>query len=146
MLSHGYWQRRFASDPAVVNRDIRVNGDVMTIVGVAAPRFSGVDPGAPADLFVPLMMKAALTPTWDALDSWRTRWVTVMGRLAPGATREQARLRSTFTIDSCFSEDAKTARLSGDELGSFSTKSSSWSPEGAGDRCFATGSPCRSVF
>jgi hypothetical protein len=69
VLSHGFWQRRFGASPAVLNRDIRINGHSMTIVGVAALRFVGVDMASSADLFVPMMMKAQLTPTWNDLDT-----------------------------------------------------------------------------
>src|SRR5687768_12029323 len=62
VLSHGFWQRRFGANPGVLNQDIRVNGHAMTIVGVAAPRFVGVDMASSTDLFVPLMMKAQMTP------------------------------------------------------------------------------------
>ena len=89
VLTHAHWQRRFGGDAGVLGRDIRINGHVMTIVGVAQPGFNGVDLGAPVDLFVPLLMKPALTPTWNDLENWRSRWVTVMGRLAPGVSRDQ---------------------------------------------------------
>ena len=69
VLTHAHWQRRFGGDAGVLGRDIRINGHVMTIVGVAQPGFNGVDLGAPVDLFVPLMMKPALTPTWNDLET-----------------------------------------------------------------------------
>ena len=90
VLSHGFWLRRFGGNAGVLNQDIRINGHAMTVVGVAAPRFVGVDMSSSADLFVPLMMKAQMTPTWNDLDSWRSRWITVMGRLKPGVSLEQA--------------------------------------------------------
>ena len=97
VLSHAYWQRRFGGAD-VLGRDIRINGRPMTIVGVAQAGFSGVDRGRPADLFVPLMMKAALTPTWNDLEEWRSRWVQVMGRLRPGVTRERAAAVETRAV------------------------------------------------
>ena len=45
VLTHAYWQRRFGGDAGVLGRDIRINGHVMTIVGVAQPGFNGVDLG-----------------------------------------------------------------------------------------------------
>ena len=65
----------------------------MTIVGVAPPRFSGVAATRAPDLFVPLMMKAQLTPTWNDLDNRRSRWVNVIGRLKPGVTEAAAKAR-----------------------------------------------------
>ena len=90
VLSYGFWQRRFGSDPSVLNQTLVVNGHPMTIVGVSAPRFSGLQVGASSDVMVPLMMKAQMTPTWNDLDNRRSRWLTVIGRLAPGQSIEQA--------------------------------------------------------
>src|SRR4051812_24819695 len=46
VLSYGFWQRRFASDPSVLNQTINVNGHPLTIVGVSAAGFSGLDVGS----------------------------------------------------------------------------------------------------
>ena len=108
VLSHGFWQRRFGGNPGVLNQDLRINGHAMTIVGVAAPRFAGVDMTSSADLFVPLMMKAQMTPTWNDLDSWRSRWVTIMGRLKPGVTQEQASAAMNVVYRQLLHEDFKT--------------------------------------
>jgi hypothetical protein len=62
VLSHRYWQYRFASDPSVVGRKIAINGHAFTIVGVAAPGFDGVDIAEASQVFVPMMMKAQMTP------------------------------------------------------------------------------------
>ncbi|HET7221515.1 MAG TPA: ABC transporter permease [Vicinamibacterales bacterium] len=90
VLSYGYWQRRFGGDPSVLNQTLVVNGHPLTIVGVTAPGFNGIQVGAASDIMVPLMMKAQMTPTWNDLDNRRSRWLTVMGRLKPGVTAEQA--------------------------------------------------------
>jgi predicted permease len=108
VLSHGFWQRRFGGNPAVLNQDIRINGHAMTIVGVAAPRFVGVDMASSADVWVPLMMKAQMTPTWNDLDSWRSRWITVMGRLKPGVTADQASAVMNVLYRQLLQEDFKT--------------------------------------
>ena len=62
VLGHGYWQRRFAGDPSVIGHAVTINSTPMTIVGVAPPGFAGVMSTTAADVFVPLMMKAQLTP------------------------------------------------------------------------------------
>lgn len=90
VLSYGYWQRRFGGDPAIVNQVLTVNGHPLTIVGVSARGFSGVQVGQAADIMVPIMMKAQMTPTWNDLDNRRSRWLTVMARLTPGVSRKQA--------------------------------------------------------
>ena len=62
----------------------------MTIVGVSARGFSGIEVGDAPDVMVPMMMKAEMTPTWNDLENRRSRWITVMARLKPHVTREQA--------------------------------------------------------
>ena len=90
VLSHGYWMRRFGSDPAILNKTIVVNGQPLTVVGVAREGFTGIQPGRPADLFVPMMEKAQITPFWNGLDDPKDYWVQVVGRIKPGLTRAQA--------------------------------------------------------
>ena len=90
VLSYGYWQRRFGGDPQLLNQTITINGHPLTIVGVTARGFTGVQVGQTADVMTPLMMKAQMTPTWDDLDNRRSRWLTVMARLKPGVSRIQA--------------------------------------------------------
>src|SRR3954447_16031798 len=90
VLSYGFWQRRFGGDPTILNQSITVNGHPLTIVGVSAPGFSGLQVGSAADVMVPVMMKAQMTPTWNDLDTRRSRWLTVVGRLKPGMSVAQA--------------------------------------------------------
>jgi putative ABC transport system permease protein len=90
ILSYNYWMRRFGGDPAVLNRSVTINGLPMTIVGVTPVGFYGIVVGENPDVMVPVMMKAQMTPTWDDLQNRRSRWLTVMGRLKDGVSREQA--------------------------------------------------------
>ncbi len=90
MLGYDYWKTRFASDPGVLGQTIVVNGHNLTIVGVAAPGFAGVQLERVPQVFIPVMMKAQMTPLWDAMKDRRSRWVNAFGRLKPGVTREQA--------------------------------------------------------
>lgn len=90
MLSHAYWKSRFDSDPDVLGSKIVINGHPYTIIGVARQGFDGIEVGRLTQVFVPLMMKAQITPTWNALDERLYRWVRVFARLTPGSTAEQA--------------------------------------------------------
>ena len=111
VLSHTYWRNGFGGDPRVVGRSLRVNGYPMTIVGVAAAGFSGFDLGRPADLFAPLMMDSALTPTWNGLNDWRERWLHVSGRLRPGVTPERVAAVLDVGYRALLEEDVKTVRV-----------------------------------
>jgi predicted permease len=101
VLSHGYWASRFARDPSVVGKKILVNDQPMTIVGVSAEGFAGVDPAQAPQLRVPMLMMRGLAPEWGwvHMDDRRTRWVQVFGRLKPGYTVESAAapLQGLFT-------------------------------------------------
>lgn len=90
VLSHGYWTRHFGADSAILNKTLIVNGVSMTVVGVARAGFDGVQVGQKPDMFIPITMKAQMTPNWDGLKDHRDYWLAIIGRLKPGLSREQA--------------------------------------------------------
>lgn len=81
ILGHGYWERRFAADPAALGRTLTVNGRPMEIIGVlpAGFRFMGRDP----DVWLPFRFD----PSTVFVGNFSYQGI---GRLAPGATLEQA--------------------------------------------------------
>jgi predicted permease len=99
-ISYNYWVRRFGRDPQIVGKTVTVNSVTFTLVGVAAPEFFGVQPGASIDIWLPLRTQPLVDPGWiayatpgetskfTARDDW---WVVIMGRLKPGASEQQAR-------------------------------------------------------
>jgi predicted permease len=91
VLSHGFWTSRFAADPSIVGRSMIINNHPYTVVGVARAGFEGIELGRPTQVFVPIMMKAQLTPGWNALDDRRWQWVRVFGRLKRGVSIDQAK-------------------------------------------------------
>jgi predicted permease len=101
VISYDYWVTRFARDPSVVGRKMLVNDYPMTIVGVSAAGFSGLDPAQAPQIRVPIQMKPAMVPDWGwvHMDDRRARWVQVFARLKPGYTVETAQgpLQGLFT-------------------------------------------------
>jgi len=91
VLGYGYWQSRFAGDPNIVGKEILVNDHRLTVVGVAARNFEGVEPLFDTQIFVPMMMAKQLTQEDDPLDSDGRRWVQVFARLKPGVTISEAK-------------------------------------------------------
>jgi len=81
LLSHGLWQRRYASDPRIVGRVVTINAAPTTIVGVMPPRFEFPER---IDAWIPL------TPIEHA-NARGARSLAAIGRLAPGRTIDQAR-------------------------------------------------------
>jgi len=101
VLGYDYWVRRFARDPGVVGRKILVNDYPMTIVGVSAAGFGGIDPARSPQIRVPVQMKPVMVPEWGwvHMDDPRARWVQVFARLKPGWTVKSAAapLQTLFT-------------------------------------------------
>ena len=62
VISHGYWQRRFGGDPAIIGRSIAVNGKPVSIVGITPARFTGLNPGNADDLWMPLQSIRVISP------------------------------------------------------------------------------------
>jgi putative ABC transport system permease protein len=89
VLSHRFWLKQFAADRAIVGKTVRLNGASATIVGVAAPGFRGTQLQRPPDLWVPTADFTRLAPSAvDSLDPEQRTWgwLTVLGRLRPGAS------------------------------------------------------------
>src|SRR5262245_8291959 len=90
VLGHGYWTRRFGASPAILNQSLVVNGRSLTVVGVAQAGFRGIQLGEDPDLYLPIALKAQMTPNWDGMNDRKDYWLQMIGRLAPGMTRERA--------------------------------------------------------
>ena len=93
VLGYDYWVRRFNRDPGVVGKKVLVNNYPMTIVGVSAAGFAGLDPTRAPQIRVPLQMKPVVVPEWEwvHMSDPRTRWIQVFARLKPEQTIESAR-------------------------------------------------------
>lgn len=90
VLSHGYWTTRYDADPNVIGRELRVNGEPLTIVGVAPEGFYGTDWSVVPSAWVPMMMND-LVHGWGDLDESRVRFQHVYARLVPGVSNAEAK-------------------------------------------------------
>ncbi len=83
MISYGLWQRRFGSDPTLVNKQINLSGASYTVIGVLPASYAF---GTPTDVFVPIGLRA---------DEMKERGshpgIYAIARLKPGVTVETAR-------------------------------------------------------
>jgi putative ABC transport system permease protein len=95
VLSFNYWNSHFGADPRVINQALYINGHPFTIIGVAASNFHSAIAGYTPKIFVPMMTKPLVTPGWNDLDNRRSAWLTVVARLKPGVSREQAEAAMT---------------------------------------------------
>ncbi len=85
VLSHAWWQSRFGADPNVLNETIIVNGQSLTIVGVAPRGFTGTTLGATPHVFVPITLRGLLQPGFTGFEDRRNYWVYLVR--APEARR-----------------------------------------------------------
>ncbi|HEX6199031.1 MAG TPA: ABC transporter permease, partial [Thermoanaerobaculia bacterium] len=117
VLGHGWWQRRFGSDPDVIGETVTVDGQPHTVVGVAPRGFTGVELG-PVDAWLPMAHRSSrITDDWQT--AWDAQWLKVVGRLAPEVTRERAAAEATRLFRNAYDgseEPFREAHLSPDPL------------------------------
>jgi predicted permease len=87
VVSHRFWQGALGGDPRAVGRTLRINGQTVTVVGVAPRSFNG--PGLPAAIYAPLAQADQIASV-ARMDKPDVRWLNLAGRLAPGTPRELA--------------------------------------------------------
>ena len=102
VISHQYWLDRFNGNSDVIGRQIKLNKTAFTVIGVTPPAFVGtLQVNVHPTVTVPIAFEPLLLEQRSGMahagkqDIW---WLNLMGRLKPGATREQARdsLNGTF--------------------------------------------------
>jgi predicted permease len=91
VLSHDFWEAQFGGAADIVGRKVLIGHHPMTVVGVAAAGFRGVDVGAVPAFWIPTSMYAdANLPTDEDLLNSPTRWLQILARLRPGVSAAQA--------------------------------------------------------
>ena len=93
VLSFNYWKTRFGASREVIGQTVLINGHAFTILGVAPVNFDSAIGGYRPGVFIPVSMVEIAMP-WmaprDDLNNHQSVWLTLVGRLKPGVTREQA--------------------------------------------------------
>jgi putative ABC transport system permease protein len=112
VLSHSFWQRRFAADPKCVGTVLKLNGSAFTIVGVGPSGFDGAKAGWPVDLFLPNMMAHLASPGLD-MSSRNSARLDLVGRLKPGRTLEEARAEMRGLASQLEENDAESRDRAG---------------------------------
>ncbi len=88
MMSHALWRNHFGGDPGVIGRQILLNDQSFTVIGVLPESYQGSRWDS-IDLWVPIAMAGTLISP-EFFDNRRLSWSTVLARLRPGATLEEA--------------------------------------------------------
>ena len=100
VVSHLFWQNRMGARADAVGTRLVLNRTAFTVVGVAPAGFHGHMPVIRPDVYVPITMMPVVQPGFGTLDDARGSWLQAIGRLAPGATVEQARQQVAATFAS----------------------------------------------
>lgn len=90
VLGHDYWRTQFGARTDVVGENLVVNGQPLTVVGVAPAGFHGTTLGSRPDLFVPITLRGLMSPGFDGFENRRSYWAYLFARLAPGVGVERA--------------------------------------------------------
>ncbi|HLJ46110.1 MAG TPA: ABC transporter permease [Bryobacteraceae bacterium] len=86
VLGYSFWVRQLGADHSVLNQRLIVNGQPMTVIGVAQPGFNGFSVGDAPALYVPVSMESQMLPGRSTLENRRSSWLNIVGRLKPGST------------------------------------------------------------
>lgn len=108
VLSHGYWQRRFGSDPSVVGADVVVDGTPFSVIGVARDGFFGLDVGNGPDLWIPVTTLPLVAPQPPVLTMPNNASFRIVARLVPSPlTHAQTATRAQPSFAAIVAEEAK---------------------------------------
>ena len=91
VISERFWQRHFHADPEIIGKAVRLNGQELTVIGVAPAEFSGTIVGLTYDFWVPLSMNPLLSGAGNWLENRSARALHVLARLRPGVSLPEAR-------------------------------------------------------
>jgi hypothetical protein len=112
VLSYDFWKNQLGSAPDIVGRKVLVNRYPMTVVGVAAPTFHGIDVGEVPSLWIPAVMSAEAIPGFHTMLDRRTRWVQILGRLKQNVSLAQAQTGLQPWFKAMLDEDTRRTNIS----------------------------------
>jgi predicted permease len=98
VLSDQFWARRFNRDPGIIGRPIRVEGEPLTVVGIAPAAFRGTRIGALPDVFMPMMFAPKIFHWPNTLTGPGNNWLRIMLRRKPGVALAQAEAEATLAF------------------------------------------------
>lgn len=117
VISYDYWQSHFAGADDVLQRTLRANDQVLTIVGVAPKDFQGSVLGLSFDVWLPATIAPVMYPGSNELDDRTQRGYAVMGRLRDGVTATQAQEEVTTAMRELgAAQPASNANITGEVL------------------------------
>jgi predicted permease len=112
VLSYDFWKDQLGSAPDIVGRKVLVNRYPMTVVGVVAPTFHGIDVGEVPSVWIPAVMSAQAIPGFKTMLDRRTRWMQILGRLKQSVSLEEAQTGLQPWFKAMLAEDTRRTSFS----------------------------------
>jgi predicted permease len=112
VLSYDFWQHQFGGAQDVVGRKVLVNQYPMTVAGVAAPTFHGIDVGEVPSVWIPAVMSAQAIPGFETMLDRRTRWMQILGRLKQNVSLAEAKTGLQSWFKAMLDEDTRRTDFS----------------------------------
>ncbi len=92
-LSYGFWQDHFGASPSAIGSTISLSNHIFQIIGVSSPGFYGVQVGSKFDVAIPICAADIFDGNDRRLDHRSWWWLSIMGRLKPGISKDQLNAR-----------------------------------------------------
>jgi putative ABC transport system permease protein len=108
VISYPFWQREYGGAASAIGGSLRLDGRPFEIIGITEPGFTGLEVGGSFDLAVPICSEAVFGGEYSRLDRSDGWWLTIMGRLKPGVTLDQATTRLASFSPALFQETLPT--------------------------------------
>jgi putative ABC transport system permease protein len=90
VISYGFWQRQFGGNPAAVGSKLTLDGHAFNVIGITPQQFFGLDVGHSFDVALPICAEPILAGQNSVLDSRWSWFLSIIGRLKPGVSMQQA--------------------------------------------------------
>lgn len=95
VLSYTFWRDKLGADPSIVGSTVSISGQPYQVIGIAAPRFTSAIWGQISEVFVPMSMgNQVFARQGNVYTDHRAKWLSMLGRLKPGVTPEQAQAQN----------------------------------------------------
>ena len=91
VISYPCWRDRFGADPSIIGREVLISGYPFDVIGVTPESYKGLMVGMQPEVWVPVMMQEQVTGFSDSYKRRGNHYFTMLGRLKPGVSIEQAR-------------------------------------------------------
>jgi predicted permease len=123
VLSYDYWVTRFNRDMNVTTQTVTVNGQTLSVIGVAPYGFDGTTRGTRAKVFVPISLRAQMEPPFTQFDAHDNYWVYLFARRKPGVTMAAAETGINVAYHSFIANEIPLQKgLGGNDKAGFAAK------------------------